>query len=472
MTRRHPILIVDDEVANLQKLKRTFIEDFEVTEAQNAAEALDQLRARSFSLIITDQKMPGMSGIQLLKKSLELSPDTVRIILTGYTDVEDIINAVNQGQAYQYVVKPWEPHALRQLVREAIRKFELVEENRRLAEDLRRANERLSNENRILRSEVAELSDSRRFVFASPQMQQILRLLDKVVSTGTTVLIQGETGTGKELAARYLHEHGDRKDQIFVPINCGAIPRELIESELFGHTKGSYTGAIGPRKGLFEIADHGTIFLDEIGEAPLDLQVKLLRVLQESEIHPIGSPTARKINVRVIASTNRNLKDQVERGAFRSDLFYRLNVFSIQIPPLRERREDIPGLVDHFVRQSARRMNKAVAGIEAGVIQALERYDWPGNVRELQNEVERMVILADDDGAIHPGLVSDHVRDGHATQTGDRRRDGLKERLRKVEQGWIQEALARHGNNRSRAAQDLGISRQTLLSKIKELRID
>lgn len=470
--KRHSILIVDDEVANLQKLRRTFVDEYDIVEAQSGPDALERLRRQNFSLIITDQRMPQMTGVELLRKSLEIHPHTVRVILTGYTEVDDIIGAINEGHVYQYVVKPWEPHALRQVVRGALQKFELLEENRRLAEDLRRANERLRNENLVLKKEVAGLAETRGFIFSSPQMKQILQLLDRVVATGTTVLIQGETGTGKELAARYLHEHSDRRDQIFVPINCGAIPKELIESELFGHTRGSYTGASSPRKGLFEIADHGTIFLDEIGEAPLELQVKLLRVLQEGEIHPIGSPTARRVDVRVIASTNRNLKLEVERGAFRPDLFYRLNVFSVQIPPLRERREDIKPLVEHFVRSAARRMNKLVSGIEPAMVAALEQYDWPGNVRELQNEVERMVILCDPQGVVHSGLVSDHVRDGHgAGRKGASPGEGLKEQLRRIERALIKDALERHRNNRSRAAQALGISRQTLLSKIKEFRM-
>ncbi|HXK59404.1 MAG TPA: sigma-54 dependent transcriptional regulator, partial [Acidobacteriota bacterium] len=324
---RHEILIVDDEQANLQKLKRTFQADYAVREAKNGDEALAILREHPIVAIITDQRMPGMSGVNLLRQAREVRPDTVRIILTGYTDVEYLMDAINQGQVHRYITKPWEPVALKEALRQEIERWELKKENERLNEELRKANERLERENFRLRREIESLEPTgKRLIYRSQEMAELMRLIDRVVPTNSTVLIQGETGTGKEVLARYIHDHSPRAEQPFIAVNCGAIPSDLIESAFFGHKKGSFTGAIDNRKGYFELAHQGTLYLDEIGEAPLELQVKLLRVLQDPEILPVGAQLPRRVDVRIIASTNRVLSREVEEGRFRQDLFFRLNV--------------------------------------------------------------------------------------------------------------------------------------------------
>jgi DNA-binding NtrC family response regulator len=464
--KRKAILIVDDEVPNLQKLKRTFVNDYLVFEAQNGEEALEILRKESIAAVITDQRMPGMNGVDLLRHSLEVRPEVVRIILTGYTEVEDLMDAINQGQVHRYVTKPWEPASLKQTLRQELERWELKRENERLAEELKKANEQLEKENFKLRQEVQLLGGGdRRLVYRSREMDELIRLLDRVIPTDSTVLIQGETGTGKELLARYIHETSHRRDQPFVPVNCGAVPADLVESAFFGHRRGSFTGATENRRGFFELANNGTLFLDEIGEAPLDLQVKLLRVLQDGEILPVGSESARRISVRIIASTNRALLKGVEEGRFRQDLFFRLNVFSVFVPPLRTRKEDVEVLCAFFLDRMCRRLNKEIQGFEESTLQLLKNYDWPGNIRELENEVERLAILSEPNRPLGPGLVSERIR--FNTGTNDSRMD-LKEKLADFERRLILEALRSHDNNKSHAAEALGISRQTIIAKLKQ----
>ena len=321
--RRRTLLVVDDEVANLQKLRRTFLGEYRVYEANGGTEALEILKDHPVNAIITDQRMHGMSGVELLKRTLKVQPDAVRIILTGYTEVEDLMDAINEGHVHRYITKPWEPFTLQQSVKQEIRHRELKQENSRLASQLKKANQQLQRENRQLQQEVERLQHpGSEFIFESSEMRQLLELVDRVAETdSTTVLIQGETGTGKELMARYIHHQSGRREGPFVPVNCGAIPADLVVSAFFGHRKGSFTGATSDAKGFFGHAETGTIFLDEIGDAPLDLQVKLLRVLQEGEILPVGETRARMIDVRVVASTNRRLDEMVDDGGFRQDLF-------------------------------------------------------------------------------------------------------------------------------------------------------
>ncbi|HEY3130255.1 MAG TPA: sigma-54 dependent transcriptional regulator [Acidobacteriota bacterium] len=463
---QHKILVVDDEPANLQKLKRTLIEDYHVIAAGSAEDALNILQTQPVDVIITDQKMPGMSGVELLEKSIAINPDIVRIVLTGYTEVDDLIEAINSGRVYKYITKPWEPMSLRITVRKALEQLQLVKENRRLAGELEKANEKLRRENQLLRSQVETFLETSNIIYKSRAMNDILALLSRVVQTDSTVLVQGETGTGKELVARYIHQKSDRAEQIFVAVNCGAIPKELAESEFFGHSKGAFTGATAEKKGFFEMADRGTLFLDEIGEAPLDLQVKFLRVLEDNLIQPLGSQKPREVDVRVVASTNRNLREEVEKGNFRQDLFYRLNVFSIYIPPLRARRDDVAPLAIYFMERTASRLNKKGLQLPPETLTILENYHWPGNARELANEVERMVILADDAGTLSPDLVSDHVRSAKIILETS---EGLKEQVGELEKRMILETLATHHHNKSHAARALGISRQTLITKLKKI---
>ncbi len=391
----------------------------------------------------------------------------MRIVLTGFTEVDDLIAAINTGKVHKYITKPWEPDELRIAVREALEKMELMRENERLAAELKLANERLRTENIVLRHEVESAVHPDRIIYGSPEMENILRLLQRVTGTETTVLIQGETGTGKELVARYIHHHSNRKDQIFIPVNCGAIPRDLVESEFFGHAKGSFTGATQDKKGFFEMAHGGSIFLDEIGEAPPELQVKLLRVIQESEIMPVGFHQPKRVDVRIIASTNRDLKAEVEAGRFRQDLYYRINVFSLTIPPLRERGKDIRPLAEFFLGYCRTKLNRKVGPFRAETLRLLESYAWPGNVRELQNETERLVLLAEPEKEIGPELLSDYIRQGERPSA---RTDGnLKLAVRQLEQQMIQEAMERFKFNKSRAARSLGISRQSLIEKLKAM---
>ena len=464
--KQHKILVVDDEPANLQKLRRTFIEEYQVLAAGSAEEALQALSSHAIDVIITDQKMPGMSGVELLEKSIEINPDIIRIVLTGYTEVEDLIDAINSGRVYKYITKPWEPMSLRITIRKALEQLELIRENRRLAAQLEEANEKLRNENQLLRTQVESYFEPDNIIYGGSTMKSILSLLSRVVQTDSTVLIQGETGTGKELIARYVHQKSDRAAEIFVPVNCGAIPKELAESEFFGHMKGAFTGASSDKKGLFELANRGTLFLDEIGEAPLDLQVKLLRVLEDNCIQPLGAQRRREVDVRIVASTNRNLREEVEKGGFRQDLFYRLNVFSVYIPPLRARVEDLEPLADFFVRRTASKLNKKGLSLPAETLAALKSYHWPGNVRELENEIERMVILADDGAPLTPDLISAHVRAGEVVVHGA---EGLREQVGELEKRMILETLAAHRDNKSHAARALGISRQTLITKLKKI---
>lgn len=465
MNRKYQLLLVDDEVANLKKLQRTFVEGYGVHIAQSGEEALEILRHTSIDAIITDQKMPNMTGIEFLEESQKRFPDLVRIVLTGFTEVDDLIAAINTGRVHKYITKPWEPEDLRIAVREALEKMELRKEVERLAAELKSANERLRTENIILRQEVENAVHPHRIIHGSAEMSDILNLLQKVKGTETTVLIQGETGTGKELVARYIHRESNRRDQIFIPVNCGAIPRDLVESEFFGHAKGAFTGATQEKRGLFEMADQGTLFLDEIGEAPPELQVKLLRVIQEGEIMPVGYHQPRRVDVRILASTNRDLKAEVETGRFRQDLYFRINVFSITIPPLRERVKDIAPLTDFFLHQFGVKLNRRVPGLQSETLALLEGYSWPGNVRELQNEIERLVLLSDLRHEIGPELLSDHIR--QRTPARSRRDGNLKVARQQLEEEMIRDAMVRFKNNKSRAARALGISRQSLIDKLR-----
>jgi two-component system, NtrC family, response regulator HupR/HoxA len=468
--KKYELLLVDDELPNLQKLQRTFVGQYAVHLAQSGEEALQILHSTPIDAIITDQRMPGMTGSEFLALSQKTHPNLVRIVLTGFAEVYDLIAAINMGKVHKYITKPWEPDSLRLAVQEALEKMELVRENERLAAELQFANDRLQTENILLRREVEKQSFPKSIIHGSPEMENILHLLRRVTGTETTVLIQGETGTGKELIARFIHEESNRRDQIFMPVNCGAIPKDLVESEFFGHARGSFSGATQDKKGYFEMANGGTIFLDEIGEAPPELQVKLLRVIQESEIMPVGHHQPKKVDVRIIASTNRDLKSEVSSNRFRQDLFFRINVFSVTIPPLRERKKDILPLADFFLQQFSRKLGRRPGCFSEDTRELLLAYSWPGNVRELQNEVERLVLLSEAGKEIGTELLSDHIRQRHRPSLisdGD-----LKSAVRDLEDEMIKDALMRFSQNKSRTARALGISRQSLLEKLRRMEIE
>ncbi len=469
--RRPVVLVVDDEPGVLRAIERILKREFDVILASEGQSALAVLQREPVAVILADQRMPGMSGVELLERAREIRPEALRILITGYADIEATIAAVNRGQIFYYINKPYEPEELRLIVRRAAEQYHLQQENRRLMEELQKANERLKRENVILHREMESNYTFTEIVGQSPAMQKVFRLLKKVIPTDTTVLIQGETGTGKELVARAIHFNSPRRKKLFVSQNCAAIPETLLESELFGHVKGAFTGAHQDKKGLFLQADGGTIFLDEIGETSLEFQKRLLRVLQEGEIHPVGAEYTVKVDVRVIAATNRDLQQAIREGRFREDLFYRLNVFPIVLPPLRERREDIPLLARHFLQKYMLKTGKQLRGLDKSALAVLESYPFPGNVRELENIIQRAVVLADE-GEL---LTAEHFRyllavpsfEETAQEISEQEEIPLKQRVEEVERFYIQETLRRYGGNISRAAQALGLSRLGLYKKME-----
>ena len=318
--KRHKLLIVDDEKEILRSLTLTFTENYEVFTAASGAEALEIIKQQDIALIITDQRMPEMTGVELLEKVIQINPRIIRIILTGYTDTAALIQAINQGHIYQYITKPWERQELRLIVQRALETYDLEIENRRLLKELQAANERLRVENAFLKTEVNKEWQCAEIVGSSPTMQHVFERVHRVIGNSVTVLLTGETGTGKTLLACYIHSHGPRKNRLFIEQSCGTLPETLLESELFGHKRGAFTGAIQDRKGLFEVADGGTLFLDEISEMSPLLQIKLLQVLQDGRFRRVGDSEYRQVDVRIIAATNKDLQAEIQQGRFRQDL--------------------------------------------------------------------------------------------------------------------------------------------------------
>lgn len=475
--RPYGILIVDDEPGILESLELTLGSEYRVFTAETGERGLEILEREDIALVIADQVMPGMTGVEFLEKVLERNPRAIRMMLTGYADITSLVRAINEGRIYSYVPKPWEPDDLRIDVRRALEAYELAWENTQLVGALAEANERLRAENVYLRREVEARYSFEGIIGESPAMQRVFDVMHKVAETDATVLLTGETGTGKDLVARAIHYAGPRRDRRFVAQNCAALPDTLLESELFGHKRGAFTGAHADKKGLFEVADHGTIFLDEIGETEPGMQVRLLRVLQDGEIRPLGSSEIRSVNVRVVAATNRDLFKDVQSGRFREDLFYRLRVVEIELPPLRERRADIPALAHHFLDRISLRVGRKLSSFTNAAMDRLSAYDWPGNVRELENEIERIVALAGhDEESVGVEMLSEHVRGvpfgpapGEAAPGGvvdwdlNRAVDALKRRM-------ITMALRETGN-KTRASERLGIPRQSLQKMMKRLAV-
>ena len=460
--RAFPILVVDDEPDILRAFELSYGDDFTILTAGGGARGLEILGAEDVCVIVSDQRMPGMDGSEFLERSMDVRPNAVRIVLTGYTDIDALVRAVNRSRIYRYLSKPWDDEEMRTALTRAIELFRLTRENARLVEELRRANERLAAENAYLRTTTF---DDGRIIGDSPVMREVLALVDKVAPHGSTVLVQGETGTGKELIARAIHDASPRASRLFVPVNCAALAEGLLESELFGHKRGSFTGALADKQGLFEVADGGTLFLDEISEMPSNLQAKLLRVLQEGEIRPVGDTRDRKVDVRIIAATNRRLEDEVKAGRFREDLYYRLRVFPIRLPALRDRLEDVPALARHLVARLATHVRKPIGEPTPETIAALQRYAFPGNVRELANELERAILLADPGAPLTEDLLSDHVTAGgpqSAPSVLQSRTDGF-------EREQIVAALERAGGVKTHAAEELGITYRGLLKKMRRL---
>ena len=449
------VLLVDDERDALDACSQALGKSYaRVDTATGPLEALERIRARSYDAAVVDLKMPQMSGIELLRAIRKIDPDVAVILVTGYASVETAVEAMKEG-ASDYLAKPFTPDDLRLGVRKAIERQELLRENRELRE-------RLGG-----RGEVSSL------LGVSEKVQEIRRLIARAAVTDATVLIYGETGTGKELVARQLHAESRRAAQPLIAVDCAAIPSELLESEFFGHEKGAFTGAIRRRKGSFELAHGSTLLLDEIGNMGLDLQGKLLRVLQEREIQPVGSERKIPVDVRIVAATNRNLRDAIRAGGFREDLYYRLNVVPLSLPPLRDRKEDIPLLVEHFLDKYGRKLDRRIQHVDPDAMATLMGYGWPGNVRELESAVERAMTLADG-----PVLGAEAFR--HLVWEGERspKPAGSKAKpgrdagetplppLDQVERDYILEVLQATRWNRKEASKILGISTVTLWRKI------
>jgi two-component system response regulator HupR/HoxA len=465
---RPAVLVVDDEQATLNLVRITLRAQYTVYTAADGPTGLELLAAHpDIAVAIIDQRMPDMSGTAFIQRTIEPYPNLVRIILTGYTDIESLIEAINAGRVYRYLTKPWKIEDLRLAVQQGLEVHRLALENVRLQDELRAANARLRVENTLLKREVKGLYNFEHIVGTSPALQQMLGLLERVVASDTTVLILGETGTGKELIAQAIHYNGPRADQPFVIENCGAIAPELLTSELFGHRRGAFTGATEDREGLFAFADGGTVFLDEIGDCPPDLQTRLLRVLDHGEIRRVGDNQPRTVDVRIIAATHHDLDKDVQAGRFRRDLYYRLSVLTITPPPLRQRTEDIPILAQHFLDRLIRTTGKPMLGLAAETLARLCVYPYPGNVRELENEIKRAFTLAEADSLITPDLLSAKFSSIPADTSANGNGGSLRAAVECLETRLIQEALARNHGNQSRAASDLGIGRRTLLDKLQ-----
>ena len=461
------VLVVDDEVRSLESLRRVLADEFEVIGAGNAQEAEAVLASDMVQIILCDQKMPGEAGVDFLKRVRDVWPDPIRMIISGYTDSEDIIASVNEAGIFRYLTKPWQPDELLATVREAAELFQYQKVTGRTAADARPTAARLLKVSSERHKAEQRLFDFSRITHtADSPMRDTLALAERVAAYGISVLITGESGTGKEVLARAIHWGSDRHTQPFVVENCGALPDELLESELFGYKKGAFTGAYNDRIGLFEVADGGTIFLDEIGETSPSFQVKLLRVLQEGEIRPLGAQRPRKVNVRVISATNRDLEAEVRAGRFRRDLYYRLAVFPIHLPPLRDRPMDIPSIAARILVEVNQAFNRRIPGFAADTLRAMMTYDWPGNVRELQNEIQRMVTLTDGDAELSLKVLGANIRQGNSAPDSPPEGGTLKDRVEALESAVIVEALTRLKGNISHVAAELGLSRVGLRNKI------
>ncbi len=470
--KKPSILIVDDQPEILNALERQFKLDYTVHIADSGQKGLKILKTNKVAVILSDQRMPEMTGVEFLTQSISTQPDAIRILITAYADLSATIAAVNEGKISRYIAKPWEPEEIEMIVRESVEKYNLTEQNKKLTRQLKDINKKLKEENLLLKQNMEIKYDFHQIIGHSPKMLSVFKLATKVVNTPTTVLIYGETGTGKELLARAIHFNGNRTKKSFVAQNCGALPDSLLESELFGHIKGAFTGAVQSRKGLFEVANGGTIFLDEIADTSPAMQQRLLRVLQEGEIRPVGSTKIIKVDVRVIAATNKHLQDEVKAGRFREDLFYRLNIFPIDLPPLRERREDMPDLIQHFIHQASEKINKSVKGISQEAADILTGSEFPGNIRELENEMERAVTLTEDNGIITPQELS--IRFQHAFPKSNvdvNLNTSLREQVESLEQKLIRQALRETSGNILKAAEKLGLSRAGLHKKLNRYHI-
>lgn len=445
MSESAKILLVDDEVAHLKTLERLFLkEGYQVFCARSGEEALDIVRTQPLHLVLTDLKMGALDGMDLLKLVKTLQPDAEVILMTAFGTVERAVEGIKQG-AYDFVSKPIKRATILKSVHQGLERQALMAENRQL------------------KAQLADLTGEQNLVGQSASFRAALAVVKQVAASATTVLLTGESGTGKELFARMLHQLSDRADKPFVALNCAALPETILESELFGYEKGAFTGATQRKIGRFEAADGGTLFLDEIGELSPQVQVRLLRVLQESAFERLGSNTPTRVDVRIIAATHRDIEDELEAGNFREDLYYRLNVVNIEIPPLRRRADDIPLLAQHFLNQYRQKNKRAIDRLSPACIDALLAYKWPGNVRELENVMERAVVL-DRDGVIDLDDLPEHITSfepdaRHITIP-------LGTTLEEIEKRVLEETLKLTGGDKKLAAKLLDISTRTIYRKV------
>jgi DNA-binding NtrC family response regulator len=455
MNRQINILLVDDEEpireAMLLLLKAA---DYRITACASGQEALQILANEQFDIVITDLFLPDITGIDILTKAKTLFPSLEVILITGHASAETAVRAMKEG-AFDYITKPLNFEELRMILAKAVEK------------------QRLLSENVYLKKQLRDKYEFSNIIGRSPAMQKVFSRISKVIKTDSTILILGESGTGKELIAKAIHSNGTRRDKPFIAVHCGAIPENLLESELFGHTRGSFTGAVRDKMGKFEAANHGTIFLDEIATLPMHLQIKLLRVLQEQEVERVGSNRPIKLDVRIISACNVDLDEEVRKGTFRDDLFYRLNVIPVTLPPLRERVEDILPLVRHFLAKYCNEMGRPLLNIAKDVLMALEIYKWPGNVRELENVVERTVALTEGEQIALSDLPSNITRayseqEEIPTRITSRGVDMVKV-LGEIERKMIVDALSLSDGVKARAAALLNLNRTTLVEKMRRL---
>jgi two-component system, NtrC family, response regulator AtoC len=473
LPEKKQILVVDDETNLRRVLSAQLARDgYDVHEAGDGEEATMLLKEHHIDLVITDLKMPKVDGMELLRAALRDDPSRPVIMLTAFATIENAVEALKTG-AFDFITKPFDQNEVRQIVKKALRTRDLA----------------AADATRDMGAPQAKDGKARFGIIGeSPAILDVFTILERVADTPTTVLITGESGTGKELVARALHENSSRRDRPFIKVNCAAIPKDLMESELFGHEKGAFTSAVSSKPGRFELASGGTLFLDEIGEIPNEMQVKLLRVLQESEFERVGGIKTIHVDVRLIAATNRDLKKEIAANAFREDLFYRLNVVPIALPALRERQSDIPRLVNYFIQKFNTRLKKSVDGVDPDALDRLSTYAWPGNIRELENVIERAVLFADG-SRIRLEDLAVELRDGPSsidtgratpqppptTEGGPAPADGLKEQVKaamsRLERDLILRALMQTQHNVTHAARLLKISRKGLQLKMKELNL-
>ena len=456
MKSQFQILIIEDDTASREALSLLLSRaGYQVMGAESGELAYKLMEKNHFNAVVTDLFLPGENGIDILKRVKKISPDTNVILITGNASAETAVEAMKEG-AYDYISKPINFEKLKIIIAKALEKSLLVAENH------------------YLRQQLQGKYKFENMIGHSLAMQALFSRMEKVVNTDSTILIQGDSGTGKELVAKALHFNGPRKEKAFIAINCGAIPAELLESELFGHVKGAFTGALVDKPGKFELANQGTIFLDEIGTMPIHLQTKLLRVLQEQEVERVGGSKKIKLNVRVISATNADLENMVMNGGFREDLFYRLNVIPINIPPLRDRKEDIALLARHFLAKNCRELNIPLMSISSEALRAMENYHWPGNVREMENVIERSVTLSEGDVIGLEDLPVQISKSAAAIENNgfdlpkiSAQGIDLEAFLGQIEMNMIQEALEMSNGVKARAASLLGIKRTTLVEKLK-----